>query len=129
MEDEKKSVTVGWFEIPVRDMNRAVKFYNAIFDTKLSKQTIDGFNMARFPWNEEGKGAGGSLVAAGKHYKPSHEGTLVYFSSQDVNNELQRVEKAGGKILQDKTEISPDIGFMALIEDTEGNRIALHSLH
>lgn len=129
MEDEKKSVTVGWFEIPVRDMDRAVKFYNAIFDTKLSIQTIEGLEMAWFPWNEAGKGAGGSLIAAGKHYKPSHEGTLVYFSSQDVDVELQRVEKAGGKILQKKTEITPDIGFMALIEDTEGNRIALHSLH
>lgn len=129
MEHEKKSVTVGWFEIPVRDMDRAVKFYNAIFDTKLSKQTIEGLEMAWFPWSEDGKGAGGSLIAAGKHYKPSHEGTLVYFSSHDVNNELQRVEKAGGKVLQKKTEITPDIGFMALIEDTEGNRIALHSQH
>lgn len=127
MEHGNKSVTVAWFEIPVLNMDRAVKFYSAIFDTKLSKQTIEGLEMAWFPWNEDGKGAGGSLIAADKHYKPSHEGTLVYFSSEDVNNELKRVKKAGGKILQEKTEITPDIGFMALFEDTEGNRIALHS--
>ncbi|WP_069133442.1 VOC family protein [Rhodohalobacter halophilus] len=127
MTQSSKSVTVGWFEIPVKDMGRAIKFYNSIFDTHLNIQSIQGVEMAFFPWNEEEKGAGGSLIKADDHYKPSHDGTLIYFSSDDVNIELKRIKKAGGNILQKKTEITPDIGFMALIEDTEGNRIALHS--
>jgi predicted enzyme related to lactoylglutathione lyase len=67
------------------------------------------------------------LAKAEGYYKPSTKGTKIYFSSEDVNIELERIEKAGGKIIQPKTEISPDIGFMALFHDCEGNEIALHS--
>lgn len=121
-----KSVTVGWFEIPVRDMDRAIQFYNRLFDIELEKQDFGGLMMAWFPWNESAKGAGGSLIK-NDSYTPSHKGTLVYFSSEDADIEINRVEEAGGKVLQKKTEISPDIGYMALFEDTEGNRVALHS--
>lgn len=126
MASNNKSVTVGWFEIPVKDMDRAILFYNHVFEITLAKQDFGGLAMAWFPWNETSKGAGGSLIQD-DNYKPSHEGTLVYFSSVDVEKEINRVKKAGGKVLQQKTEISPDIGYMALFEDTEGNRIALHS--
>ena len=126
MVSNDKSVTVGWFEIPVKDMDRAILFYNHVFEITLAKQDFGGLAMAWFPWDASGKGAGGSLIQ-GDNYKPSHEGTLVYFSSVDVEKEINRVEEAGGKVLQQKTEISPDIGYMALFEDTEGNRIALHS--
>jgi len=63
-----------------------------------------------------------------RFYKPSTEGTLVYFTahSGDLSIELSRVEDAGGKVLQPKTQISPEPGFMALFIDSEGNRIALH---
>jgi predicted enzyme related to lactoylglutathione lyase len=84
------------------------------------------FDMAWFPWDDEMKGAGGSLVHH-EMYTPSQKGTLVYFSSEDINTELNRVKKAGGKVIRGKTEISPEIGYMAYFTDTEGNRIALHS--
>lgn len=122
-----KSVTVGWFEIPVKDMDRAISFYRNVFNAPLTKQDFGGVLMAWFPWDETAKGAGGSLIQ-NENYTPSHKGTQVYFSSEDVTTELNKVEKAGGKVLQHKTEISPDIGYMALFEDTEGNRIALHSV-
>ena len=124
--DNQKAVTVGWFEVPTTDMERAIKFYETVFDTKLDRNKMGDFDMAWFPWDQEGKGAGGSLVHH-EQYTPSDDGTLIYFSSEDVNTELARIEEAGGKILQDKTEISPDIGYMALFMDTEGNRVALHS--
>jgi len=126
MASNENEVTVGWFEIPVKDMDRAILFYNQVFEITLAKQDFGGLAMAWFPWNETSKGAGGSLIQ-NDSYTPSHEGTLVYFSSENVEKEIKRVEKAGGKVLQKKTEISPDIGYMALFEDTEGNRIALHS--
>jgi uncharacterized protein len=72
------------------------------------------------------RGATGSLVKQ-ESYVPGHTGTLVYFSSTDVQNELGRIETAGGKILRDKTQISPEHGYMAVFEDSEGNRVALHS--
>ena len=83
--------------------------------------------MGWLPAVDERGGATGSLV---KHetYRPSDtHGPLIYFSCPDVQNELGRVEKAGGDILKPKTEIGGGHGFMALIKDTEGNRIALHS--
>lgn len=124
--ENKKAVTVGWFEIPTVDMERAITFYETVFNTKLDRNTMGDFDMAWFPWNEEGKGAGGSLVNHSE-YTPTTDGTLIYFSSEDVDNELSRIGAAGGKILTPKTQISPDIGYMALFIDTEGNRIALHS--
>lgn len=128
MSQNNKSVSVGWFEIPVSDMDRAIQFYNKVFDIHIDKQHFAGAEMAFFPWSEKDKGAGGSLIHADEHYKPSHTGTLIYFSSEDVDIELSMIRDAGGKVLQEKTQISPEIGYMALFEDTEGNRIALHSL-
>lgn len=84
--------------------------------------------MGWFPADYDKPGTSGSLIQNKDWYKPSNtDGVLIYFSSADVDNELSRVEKAGGKITQPKTQISPDIGYMALFVDTEGNRIALHS--
>lgn len=122
-----KAVTVAWFEIPVKEMKRAISFYEKVFDTKLDEQDFGGIKMAFFPWDESGKGAGGSLIKADDNYTPSHEGTLVYFSCANLSDELSRVEKAGGKILQPRTQISPEYGDMALFEDTEGNRVAMHT--
>lgn len=124
--DNNKTVTVGWFEIPTADMERAITFYETVFDCKLDQNKMGDFDMAWFPWDEEMKGAGGSLVQH-EAYTPSQEGSLIYFSSEDVNIEISKVDEAGGSVLREKTEISPDIGFMALFVDTEGNRIALHS--
>ncbi len=122
-----KTVTVDWFEIPVSDMDRAIAFYIKVFKVEINKQKFGGTEMGWFPFDGKGKGAPGTLIKSGDHYKPSTEGVLVYFSSADVTNELNRIEKAGGKILQVKTQISEDHGYMALFLDSEGNRVALHS--
>jgi predicted enzyme related to lactoylglutathione lyase len=86
-------------------------------------------DMAWFPWVEEGKGSAGSLVGHSDQYKPSMDGVLIYLTTQtdDLSDELKRVEKAGGKIIQQKTMIAEGYGYMAIFKDTEGNRIALHS--
>ena len=127
-----KSNMVGWFEIPVQDMDRAVKFYNEVFRIKIAVHNMGELVMGWFPFAEdpEAKGASGSLVYQKEFYKPSKEGALIYFTSRtgDIKDELSRIEKAGGKILKPKTQISEDHGYMALFLDTEGNRVALHSL-
>ena len=123
---------VGWFEIPVKDMGRAVKFYNVVFQINIAVHDMGELIMGWFPFadDKEAKGAAGSLVYHKDFYTPSMEGALVYFTSRsgDINDELSRIEKAGGKILKPKTQISTDHGYMALFMDTEGNRVALHSL-
>lgn len=120
---------VGWFEVAVTDMDRAIKFYETVFEFKIDRNQMGPLDMGWFPAVPEGGGAMGSLVKHDEFYKPSHDGTLVYLTahSGDLNNELSRVEAAGGKVLQPKTLITEDIGYMALFEDSEGNRMALHS--
>ncbi|XCF07343.1 VOC family protein [Tamlana crocina] len=117
---------VGWFEIPVSDMGRAKAFYEAVFKVKIEIHDFAGMLMGWFPFSEGKEGAAGTLIKQ-ETYIPSQEGTLVYFMSDDVQIELDRIEAAGGKIYQPKTEISPEYGFMAVFIDTEGNRVALHS--
>lgn len=118
---------VGWFEIPVSDMERAKKFYDSVFDIKISVNEFGDFIMGWFPSDHSKSGATGSLVQH-EIYKPSlTDGVLIYFSCKDVANELGRVETSGGEIMKPKTEIGGGHGFTALVKDTEGNRIALHS--
>ncbi|TDQ15105.1 hypothetical protein DFQ04_2991 [Algoriphagus boseongensis] len=123
-----KSVTVGWFEIPVNDMDRAIKFYEQVFDCTLNKQVMGDFQMAWFPGDETSQGATGSLVYHKQFYETSgHAGALVYFSSEDCEIELSKVKDAGGEVQIPKRMIAPDIGFMGVFLDSEGNRIAIHS--
>jgi predicted enzyme related to lactoylglutathione lyase len=122
-----ESNMIGWFEIPVKDMNRAKIFYEEVFDISIAIHDLDGFVMGWFPTHPDKSGATGSLV---KHemYTPSDtHGVLIYFTCKDVAVELGRVVTAGGSILQQKTQIGGGHGFMALIKDSEDNRIALHS--
>lgn len=120
---------VGWFEIPVADMKRAQKFYETIFGINIQIEKFGETLMGWFPFPQDpqARGAGGSLVQNSSFYHPSEKGTLVYFSSEEITKEIDRVADAGGKVLQEKTLIRDDIGYMALFLDSEGNRIALHS--
>lgn len=118
---------IGWFEIPVTNMERAKKFYEVVFDITIEVHNLEGFEMGWFPYAAGKSGASGSLV---KHdmYEPSEKaGSLIYFSCKDVSVPQGKIEKAGGKIIQSKKEIGGGHGFMALFIDTEGNRLALHS--
>jgi len=118
---------VGWFEIPTTDIKRAKEFYNKVFKIDIQVQDFGGVQMGWFP-NAEGKsGASGSLIQ-NEAYEPSEKkGVLIYFQSHDVAIEMDRVADAGGKVVQPKTQISPEVGFMGIFIDSEGNRMALHS--
>ncbi|MFC4721324.1 VOC family protein [Geojedonia litorea] len=83
--------------------------------------------MGWFPSRGEVYGSPGSLVKQ-ETYIPSKEGALLYFSCVDLKDELGRIEVAGGKIIQAKKQISPDYGYMGVFIDSEGNRVALHSM-
>jgi predicted enzyme related to lactoylglutathione lyase len=119
---------ISWFEIPATDLDRAQKFYEEILGISMSKLDLDNIKMRMFPVADQG-GVGGALCYSNNYYKPSStEGPLIYLNANpDVQDILDKVERAGGKILIPKTEVSPEYGFMAVILDSEGNRIALHS--
>jgi predicted enzyme related to lactoylglutathione lyase len=119
---------ISWFEIPTRDINRAQKFYESILDIKLTSVDLENFQMRIFPV-EDKTCVGGSLCYSKDSHRPSEtEGPLIYLNaSPDVQNILDKVEKCGGKIIVPKTHISPEYGYMAMIIDTEGNRVAFMS--
>jgi predicted enzyme related to lactoylglutathione lyase len=112
-----------YFEIPVLDMNRATKFYSSVFGFDFSRENIHGNEMAFFPLDTKAQGITGGL-AKGEIYKPSKEGTLVYFFSSDIDLTITKVLAAGGKVLFPKTQAG-EYGFVSEFEDSEGNRIGL----
>lgn len=122
---------VGWFEIYVQDMSRAKAFYEAVFQGTLTElknpatESLPDMEMWAFPSSMESYGAPGALVRMGGC--PSGGGTLVYFSCADCSIEAARAEFSGGKSHRTKMPIG-EYGYIALVEDTEGNVIGLHSL-
>ena len=121
---------ISWFEIPATNLDRAQKFYEAVLGISMIPMEMPGFKMRMFPVENPMDGIGGALVLSADFYQPSAtDGTLVYLNGNpDVQIVLDKVEAAGGKIVVPKTEISPEHGFMAVIIDTEGNRVAFHSM-
>lgn len=123
-----KQNLVGWVEIPVTDMDRAKEFYEFVFKIKIAVHKFEETTMGWLPSADGKPGAAGSLILKPEWYIPDYKkGILIYFSCDDVKNELERIETAGGRILKPKTKISDEIGFMGLFHDSEGNRVALHS--
>jgi predicted enzyme related to lactoylglutathione lyase len=120
---------ISWIEIPATNLDRAQKFYETIMNLSLTKLDLPNIKMRMFPIDDP-MGVGGAIVDSGGFHKPSaSDGPLVYLNANpDVQRALNKVEKAGGKILVPKTQISPEYGYMAVILDTEGNRIAFHSM-
>jgi predicted enzyme related to lactoylglutathione lyase len=117
---------VGWFEIYVDDMARAKAFYETVFQTTLEKLHSDAIEMWAFPMQSDLWGAAGSLVKM-EGFSAGRNSTLVYFSCDDCAVEQARAEKAGGQLQRGKFSIG-QYGFIALVLDTEGNMIGLHSM-
>jgi predicted enzyme related to lactoylglutathione lyase len=121
---------ISWFEIPATDIDRAQKFYEAVFNIQMQALDFQGIKMRMFPIDDPMAGIGGAVVDTDGFHKPSAtDGPLIYLNGNpDVQLFLDRVEAAGGKILTPKTTISDEYGDMAVFLDTEGNRIALHNI-
>lgn len=121
---------ISWFEIPTTDIDRAQKFYEAIFGITMIPMDMPNIKMRMFPLDDMMTQVGGALCDSGGFHKASAtDGPLIYLNANpDVQGVLDKVEAAGGTIMMPKTEISPEYGFMALVMDTEGNRIGLHSI-
>ncbi|MBL7692488.1 MAG: VOC family protein [Flavipsychrobacter sp.] len=121
--------SISWFEIPTSDLDRAQDFYETIFDMKMIPMDMPEISMRIFP-AETMMHVTGALVHNKDFYKPSAtDGPVIYLNANpDVQIVLDRIVAAGGTILVPKTEISPEHGHMAIFLDTEGNRMALHSV-
>jgi len=117
------SNAINWFEIPVTDFARAKKFYGEIFGNEMHEENMGPHQMGFFP----GGGVSGAIVKA-EGYVPSKDGTLIYLAAgEDLTEVMNRIEKAGGKILHPKMKVTDEIGYISIFTDTEGNKVALHS--
>jgi len=123
-----KMNAVGWFDIYVDDLNRAVDFYEAVLDRKLEEigDPTGESQMMSFPAEMSAYGAGGALTKS-PHARPGIGGTIIYFSVADCATEEARVESAGGKVIRPKFSIG-EFGWVSLLQDTEGNMIGLNSM-
>lgn len=115
---------VQWLEIASTDLERAKDFYSKVFELEFQFIEMPDSKMYMFGVPDKA-GSAGCLVQADGN-KPSEDGTIVYFSCEDITTQLEHVEAAGGKLLVPKTNIG-EFGFFAQIMDSEGNRIGLHS--
>jgi predicted enzyme related to lactoylglutathione lyase len=122
---------INWFEIPVSDFERAKLFYETLFDFKMPVSNMNGAHMGFLHYDFENDGRGGAIVHSPDFYTPSDNGCLIYLNCEpDLQPVLEKVEGAGGQVLKQKTEVAPEqkLGYWALIKDSEGNRVALHSM-
>lgn len=120
---------INWFEIPVTDYERAKRFYSEVLGVEIIDHHMDDKNVKYgiFPYDMESHRVGGALMQMeGMH--PSTDGSTVYLNGgDDLNEPLSRVEPAGGKVIMPKMDIQEN-GFIAQFTDTEGNRVAFHSM-
>ena len=118
---------INWFENPSIDFQRAVRFYETIFDTRLKIEDFGSLPMGIFT------GADGNSVGSvvhGEQFVPSDKGPVLYLdATPGFDAVLARIETAGGRILMNKMELPRELGYIAHFIDSEGNRIALHAAH
>ena len=117
--------SVCWVDIPVLDLDRAIRFYSAVLAAAVHKESAPGMEFGLLPHTQTSMIAGHDV--AGEHNQPSMLGPLVYLSVDGrMDAALAAVEAGGGTVMTGRHSIGPH-GFRAIVKDTEGNRIALHS--
>jgi len=117
--------TINWFEIPTTDLDRASRFYEAVLGATVKREHFDGTGTQMAVFQGDEASVRGALIVDERR-KPAADGALVYLHARDLDASLARIEKAGGNVVMPKTDIGPP-GFIALVRDTEGNVVGLHT--
>lgn len=120
---------INWFEIPVQDIERAQKFYEALLGRALRREQMGESTLAVFPYQAP-EGVGGALIADPK-YRPADRGSMIYLNlvqATPLAEVVKRAETAGGHVAMECTSLPPGMGVIAHVIDTEGNRVGLHAM-
>lgn len=118
---------INWFEIPSTDFDRAVNFYETVFENKLPRSEMGGPTMGLFD-NADGESIG--CVIHGEQFVPGDNGTVIYLdASPSIDAVIARIRPAGGRLLMEKMKLPAEHGYIAQFIDTEGNRLALHAMN
>lgn len=122
---------ISWFELPAIDIERAQKFYEKIFGITMLNVDNPNLQMRAFPFKNIMDGVSGALVCNKDFYTPTaNQGALLYLNANpDLQQVLDKVSEAGGKVFIPKTKINDNFGFMAIFLDSEGNRVGLQSIN
>lgn len=125
---ENNTNALNWFEMPATDIERAKSFYENVFGVSMETQDMMGMKMAFFPYEGGSGRVSGALVQSPMH-NPSKDGCFVYLNANTAGMDtvIERISEHGGQVVMPKTEISPEIGYMAFFIDSEGNKVGLHS--
>ena len=116
---------IHWFKIPAADLDRAQRFYETLFARSMRREQMGPQELAVFAYED---GIGGALVKSATAPRPSQDGVLAYLNAgPSLDVVLSRAAELGAKVLQPRLELPRDIGFIAQIVDSEGNRVGLHS--
>ncbi len=114
------------FQIPVSDFERAHSFYSKVMNYELNKMEYGNSKLALFQFDQR-NGIGGTLIKS-EGLEPSKKGTMIYLhAGNDLQPFLERVRANGGQVINEKTPLGPDMGYFAIFDDTEGNRVGLYS--
>jgi len=118
--------TICWTDIPVADLNRAITFYSAVLGAPVARQQADsGGEYALLPWSE---GVVSGCLFTAPDNAPSSNGPLAYLSVEGrLDGAIAAASAQGGRVVQEKHQIGP-LGYRAVVIDSEGNRVALHSM-
>ena len=116
-----------WIEIPVKDLERAMRFYQAVFGLKPTEIGDDGVRRTTVLANMTQEGRPGISLNQTQNFEPSNRGPLVYIDTgEDLTQQFSRIEPAGGKQVEPKTSMG-DAGYYATFLDSEGNLLAMYS--
>lgn len=114
----------AWVEIPVTDLDRAEKFYSTVMGIEFRRMNLgNGLTLSLFP--SSNNEVGGALACLPSFYHPGETGPLVYLNAHSVEACINLVEDAGGVVMVPRTQVSEEIGYMAVFRDSEGNRVGL----
>jgi uncharacterized protein len=121
---------ISWFEIPSRDLDKSQAFYEAVLNCSMRRETMGPSEGAVFPYDQALDGVGGAVMCGPSAPSRSVGGVLIYLdcAESSIDMVLKRVSEAGGSVALPRQALPPGMGFIAQIEDPEGNRIGLHSL-
>jgi predicted enzyme related to lactoylglutathione lyase len=123
--DMLNPIVTNWFEIPVREMDRAIRFYDAALGTSLKREPFGGMELAVFPYDTAHHVTGALMKQ--DQCEPSMHGSTVYLSVADVAQTLERIQAAGGSVIVPRTVLPEGRGAFAQFGDSEGNRVGLWS--
>jgi len=127
LREQQRESKVLWFEIPSSDFDRAIRFYENILQTKMNRQFFGPTELAMFPY--EPPAVSGCITPPEDAPKTSADGVVIYLNADpSLDAVLARIEAAGGRITQGRTELPPGMGCFAKIADTEGNTVGLHAV-